>query len=57
MKSYLDHLSVSNNNNNDEKLKALFLDAFLSEIKEYSNRLDEQLRLDFVRLNIVAYMP
>jgi trans-aconitate 2-methyltransferase len=56
MKSYLDHLSVSNNNN-DEKLKALFLDTFLSEIKEYSNRLDEQLRLDFVRLNIVAYMP
>ena len=56
LKSYLDHLSVSNNNN-DEKLKALFLDTFLSEIKEYSNRLDEQLRLDFVRLNIVAYMP
>lgn len=57
MKSYLDRLSVSNNSNNDEKLKALFLDTFLREIKEYSNRLDEQLRLDFVRLNIVAYMP
>ena len=54
MKSYLDHLSVNNNSNNDEKL---FLDTFLSEIKKYSNRLDEQLRLDFVRLNIVAYMP
>jgi trans-aconitate 2-methyltransferase len=58
MKSYLDHLSVNNNSSNDdERLKSRFLDTFLSEIKKYSNGLDEQLRLDFVRLNIVAYMP
>ncbi len=60
MKSYLEHLSVSNNNkNNDdnETLRALFFDMFLNEIKKYSNRLDEQWRLDFIRLNIVAHKP
>jgi hypothetical protein len=58
MKSYLEHLSANNNNSNDdERLKALFFDMFLDEIKKYSNRLEGQLRLDFVRLNIVAYIP
>jgi trans-aconitate 2-methyltransferase len=58
MKSYMEHLSVNNHNNsNNEKLKALFFDMFLNEIKKYSNKPDEQWRLDFVRLNIVAYMP
>ena len=56
MKSYLEHLSV-NNHNKTEKLKALFFDMFLNEIEKYSNRLDEQWRLDFVRLNIVAHKP
>ena len=60
MKSYLEQLSVSNNNcntNDDEKLKALFFDMFLNEIKKYSNRLGEQWRLDFIRLNIIAHKP
>gem|GEM_PF-1283203 len=60
MKSYLEHLSVSNNNkNNDdnETLRALFFDLFLNEIKKYSDRLDDQWRLGFIRLNIVAYKP
>jgi trans-aconitate 2-methyltransferase len=57
MKSYLEHLSVNPNSNNYEKLKALFFDMFLNEIKKYNNKPDEQWRLDFVRLNIVAYMP
>ena len=56
MKSYLEHLTVNNHSNsNNEKLKDLFFNMFLNEIKKYSNRLDEQWRLDFVRLNIVAH--
>ena len=56
MKSYLEHLSVNNrSNSNNEKLKDLFFNMFLNEIKKYINRLDEKWRLDFVRLNIVAH--
>jgi trans-aconitate methyltransferase len=58
MKSYLEHLSVSNNNNNEETLKSLFFNMFLNEIKKNNNRLGEQQwRIDFLRLNIVAYKP
>jgi trans-aconitate 2-methyltransferase len=60
MKSYLEQLSLSSNDNNtndNEKLKALFFDMFLNEIKKYSNRLGEQWRLDFIRLNIIAHTP
>lgn len=57
MKSYLEHLSVSNNNDDNTTLKGLFFNTFLNEIKKYNNKLREQWRLDFVRLNIVAYKP
>jgi trans-aconitate methyltransferase len=56
LKSYLEHLSVGKNND-DETLKSLFFNMFLNEIKKYKNRLGEQWRLDFIRLNIVAYKP
>jgi trans-aconitate 2-methyltransferase len=54
MKSYLEHLSVGKNND-DETLKSLFFNMFLNEIKKYNHRLGEQWRLEFIRLNIVAY--
>jgi hypothetical protein len=58
MKSYLDHLSIgANNSDDDESLKDLFFNTFLNEIKKDNNRLGEQWRLGFVRLNIVAYTP
>lgn len=56
MKSYLDHLSISNDKEG-ETLKVQFFDAFMHEIEKSGNKPNEQWRLDFVRLNIAAYKP
>jgi trans-aconitate 2-methyltransferase len=55
MKSYLEHLSPDNDD--DYKLKTLFLDLFLDEVEKCSNRSKARWFLDFVRLNIVDYRP
>jgi hypothetical protein len=58
MKSYLDHLSSHNDDYDSDKLKALFLELFLDEVKKYSSaKLNKAWFLDFVRLNIIAYKP
>jgi hypothetical protein len=59
MKSYLDHLSQDNDNDDDgiDKLKALFLKLFLDEVKKCSNKSNKRWFLDFVRLNIIAHRP
>ncbi len=54
MKSYLEYLSIDND---DDKLKTLFLELFLDEIEKCSNKLNVRWFLDFVRLNIVAHRP
>jgi trans-aconitate methyltransferase len=54
MKSYLEHLSPDNN---DDKLKTLFLNLFLDEVEKCSKKLKTHWFLDFVRLNIVAHRP
>jgi trans-aconitate 2-methyltransferase len=56
MKSYLDHLS-SDNDDDIEKLKALFLNVFLDEVEKRSNKSNARWFLDFVRLNIIAHRP
>ena len=57
MKSYLEHLS-RNNKNDDDKLKTVFLNLFLDEVKKCSNNKSKtSWFLDFVRLNIVAFRP
>jgi trans-aconitate 2-methyltransferase len=59
MKSYLDHLSQDKDNDDDgiDKLKALFLELFLDEVKKCSNKSNKRWFLDFVRLNIIAHRP
>jgi SAM-dependent methyltransferase len=58
MKSYLDHLLSHNDDYDSDKLKDLFLELFLDEVKKYSNgKINKTWFLDFVRLNIVAYKP
>ena len=58
MKSYLDHLSPDNDDDTD-KLRTLFLEVFLDEVKKCSNnnKSSERWFLDFVRLNIIAHRP
>jgi trans-aconitate 2-methyltransferase len=53
MKPYLEHLSPDNDD--DYKLKTLFLELFLDEVEKYSNRSKACWFLDYVRLNIVAH--
>ena len=57
MKSYLEHLSAHNKNDDDDKLKTVFLNLFLDEVEKCSNKSETSWFLDFVRLNIVAYRP
>jgi trans-aconitate 2-methyltransferase len=58
MKSYLDHLSLHNDDYDSDKLKDLFLELFLDEVEKYSSgKLNKLWSLDFVRLNIIAYKP
>ena len=52
MKPYLERLTVDNNNC---KLKTLFLDLFLDEIEKCVDRSKAGWFLDYVRLNIVAH--
>jgi len=57
MKSYLDHLSLENNDGID-KLGTQFLDVFLDEVEKCSNNKSNTCRfLDFVRLSIIAHRP
>ena len=49
MKTYLERLSP--------KLKTVFLELFLDEVKKHSNKSKKHWFLDFVRLNIVANRP
>ena len=56
MKPYLE-LLFSYNNDNDTKLKTLFLNLFLDEVKKRSIRSKTLWSLDFVRLNIIAHGP
>jgi ubiquinone/menaquinone biosynthesis C-methylase UbiE len=58
MKSYLDHLSSHKEDYDIDKLKDLFLELFLDEVKKYSSgKLNKTWFLDFVRLNIIAHKP
>lgn len=57
MKSYLDHLLSHNDDYDSDKLKDLFLELFLDEVKNSSGKLNKTWFLDFVRLNIIAYKP
>jgi trans-aconitate methyltransferase len=52
-KPYLERLSADNS----DKLKTVFLELFLDEVKKYSNKSKTRWFLDFVRLNIVARRP
>jgi trans-aconitate 2-methyltransferase len=52
-KPYLERLSADNG----DKLKTVFLELFLDEVKKYSNKSKTRWFLDFVRLNIVARRP
>ena len=54
MKPYLERLLSPDNDDND-KLKTLFLDLFLDEVEKCSNRSNARWFLDYVRLNIVAH--
>ena len=54
MKTYLDHLSSGNYDNDIDKLKAMFLHVFLNQVDKRSNKSDIRWILDFVRLNIIA---
>ena len=54
MKTYLERLSPEND---DSKLKPVFLELFLDEVKKHSNKSKKHWFLDFVRLNIVANRP
>ena len=55
MKSYLDHLTPGNYDNDIDKLKAMFLEVFLDQVDERSIKSDTRWFLDFVRLNIIAH--
>ena len=55
MKTYLDHLSPDNYDNEIDKLKAMFLEVFLDQVDKRSNELGTHWFLDFVRLNIIAH--
>ncbi len=60
MKSYLDHLSQDNDNDNHDeidKLKALFLKLFLDEAEKCTSQSNRRWFLDFARLNIIAHRP
>jgi trans-aconitate 2-methyltransferase len=58
MKSYLDHLSLHNDDYDTDKLKDLFLKLFLDEVEKYSSgKLNKTWFLDFVRLNVIAHKP
>jgi trans-aconitate methyltransferase len=54
MKSYLERLPPDND---DDKLKTLFLELFLDEVEKCNNKSKTRWVLDFVRLNIVAHKP
>jgi trans-aconitate methyltransferase len=54
MKPYLERLSPDND---DSKLKTVFLELFLDEVEKRSNKSKTRWFLDFVRLNIVAHRP
>ena len=55
IKSYLDHLSRDNDDDDIDKLKTLFLDVFLDKIEKCgNNNSSASWFLDFVRLNIIA---
>jgi hypothetical protein len=57
MKSYLDHLSLENNDGID-KLGTQFLDVFLDEVEKCSNNKSNTCQfLGFVRLSIIAHRP
>ena len=55
LKSYLDHLSSDNYDNDIDKLKDMFLEVFLDQVDKRSNKSDTRWFLDFVRLNIIAH--
>ncbi len=56
IKSYLDHLSRDNDDDDIDKLKTLFLDVFLDKIEKCgNNKSSASWFLDFVRLNIIAH--
>jgi trans-aconitate 2-methyltransferase len=55
MKSYLERLSQDNDDN--DKLKNLFLELFLDEVEKCSNKSKTRWLLDFIRLNIIAHRP
>jgi trans-aconitate 2-methyltransferase len=58
MKSYLDHLSLHNDDYHIDKLKDLFLKFFLDEVEKYSSgKSNKTWFLDFVRLNVIAHKP
>jgi trans-aconitate 2-methyltransferase len=52
MKPYLERISVDND---DCKLKTLFLELFLDEVEKCGNRSKALWLLDYVRLNIIAH--
>jgi trans-aconitate methyltransferase len=54
MKPSLERLSPDND---DSKLKTVFLELFLDEVEKRSNKSKTRWFLDFVRLNIVAHRP
>jgi hypothetical protein len=51
MNPYLERISVDND---DYKLKTLFLELFLDEVEKCGNRSKALWLLDYVRLNIIA---
>lgn len=56
IKSYLDHLSLDDDDADIDKLKTLFLDVFLDEVEKCgNNNSSANWFLDFVRLNIIAH--
>jgi trans-aconitate 2-methyltransferase len=58
MKSYLDYLSLHNDDYDTDKSKDLFLKLFLDEVEKYSSgKLNKTWFLDFVRLNVIAHKP
>ena len=55
MKSYLERLPPDDDD--DKKLKTLFLELFLDQVEKCNNKSKTRWVLDFVRLNIVAHKP
>jgi trans-aconitate 2-methyltransferase len=50
-------MRLSQDNEDDDKLKNLFLKLFLDEVEKCSNKSKTRWLLDFIRLNIIAHKP